>query len=528
MIQPATGSSTLRRVRGFTVLLAFALAAAGCSSLRTDFVRHPSTAMPAKFDTPSSRYVHAEVARHSDLSGFRLLTRSNNALMSRIALIDHAAHTIDLQYYIFANDDTGRLVAQRLLAAADRGVRVRMLLDDITLDDDGRVFDALDAHPEIEVRRFNPFHTTNPSLPSKIAQFILDGERLNRRMHNKSFTVDGRVTLVGGRNIGDEYFGASREIAFVDLDVLAIGPIVADVAADFERYWNSASATPVASVLAQASDDALAAFAARATQVADSTPAAEYLRTVANLPLVHDMLAVRLPWIWAPTRMLSDDPAKGLAREKLRDLVSRRLAETLGAIERELYLVSPYFVPTARGAAFFAAHARRGIRVMVLTNSLEATDVIAVHAGYAKRRRALLRAGVHLFELRRTAPGRKHLLRGRGLQRGSSGASLHSKTFSLDCTRMFVGSFNFDQRSARLNTEIGLLIDSPELARESADAFATTIPLNAYEARLRGGKLEWLERNHDGQVVHTVEPGTTFWQRALVRVLARLPIDWLL
>jgi putative cardiolipin synthase len=237
----------------------------------------------------------------------------------------------------------------------------------------------------------------------------------------------------------------------------------------------------------------------------------------------------RLRYIWAPVRMVSDDPAKGLAREKSRDLVLRRLQEVLGTLERELYLISPYFVPTAKGVAFFASRACAGVRVMILTNSIEATDVIAVHAGYAKRRKALLRAGVRLFELRRTTPQRKRLLRVRGSSGGSgSGASLHSKTFSMDRQRVFVGSFNFDQRSARLNTEIGFIIESPELACAGADAFSTQVPDCAYEVRLCGRKLQWIERNDGTEVIHDREPGTTLWQRVAVRLLSWLPIEWLL
>jgi putative cardiolipin synthase len=234
-----------RRVGQVAMVVAFAVFASACSSLRTDFVKEPSAAMPPANDTPSARYVQGEVKQHSELSGFRLLTRSNNALMSRIALIDHAAHSIDLQYYIFRNDDTGRLVAQRLLAAADRGVRVRMLLDDIGLDDKDHVFDALDAHKNIEVRLFNPFNTRNPSLPSKVAQFVVDGQRLNRRMHNKSFIIDNVVAIVGGRNIGDAYFDASIETNFRDLDVICIGKVVGEASQAFDNYWNSDAAYPV-------------------------------------------------------------------------------------------------------------------------------------------------------------------------------------------------------------------------------------------------------------------------------------------
>ena len=457
-------------------------------------------------------------------SGILPLHAGLDAFAARALLADAAEVSIDAQYYIWRNDLSGTMLFDALCRAADRGVRVRLLLDDNnTMGLDGTLA-ALASHPHVEVRLFNAFRQRR----WRLLGFLTDFARLNRRMHNKSFTVDGQVTVVGGRNVGDEYLDASHEVSFVDLDVLAIGPVVADVAADFERYWNSAVVVAAESVLPPASGHALAAFVARAGDLARSAKADAYLAALARLPIVQDLLTRRLAFVWAPARVVSDDPAKGLARERTRDLVWRRLAEVLGEVRGELYLVSPYFVPTARGTGFFRDRARAGISVMVLTNSLEATDVIAVHAGYAKRRRALLRSGVRLFELRRTAPGRKRLLRMRGSFGGSSGSSLHSKTFTVDRTRVFVGSYNFDQRSARLNTEIGLIIESPELASAGAAEFAAQIPGVAYEVRLRGSKMEWIEQNDGGVRIHAREPGTTLWQRALVLLLSWLPIDWLL
>lgn len=485
-----------------------------------DGMKPPLNRRDGRLDTSVAPLADA----HPGLSGVLPLNDGHDAFAVRAVLADAAERSLDVQYYIWHDDLSGTLLFDALRRAADRGVRVRLLLDDNNTSGMDDLLSALNAHPNIEVRLFNAFRFRR----WRPLSFLFDFARLNRRMHNKSFTVDESATIIGGRNIGDEYFGASRDVAFEDLDVLAIGPVVADVAADFERYWNSASATPAENLLAPAAERALDALAAHAADLAGSGRATEYLQAVADSSLLRDLLAGRLYWIWAPTRMVSDDPAKGLAREKPQDLVWRRLAETLGTLKRELYLVSPYFVPTASGVAFFAGHARRGIRVQVLTNSLEATDVMAVHAGYAKRRRALLRAGVRLFELRRTAPGRKRLLRLRGWRGGSSASSLHAKTFSLDRARVFIGSFNFDQRSARLNTEIGFLIDSPELAGMGADVFATQISLGAYEVKLCDGSLQWLERNGDRQTTYSVEPGTTIWQRALVRLLSWLPIDWLL
>lgn len=469
--------------------------------------------------------VAPQVAARPGLSGVLPLNDGQEAFAARVLLADAAERTLDVQYYIWHADLSGTLLFEALRRAADRGVRVRLLLDDNNTQGLDGVLATLDSHPRIEVRLFNAFHDRH----RRWVGFLTDFARLNRRMHNKSFTADDRVTIVGGRNVGDEYFGASRDTLFIDLDVLAVGPVVDAVARDFERYWNSASAEPASCVLTPSAAGALDAFAAAAAQTASRAQAAAFVDALARLPLVSDLLMRRLPYIWAPTRMISDDPAKGLAREKRRDLVLRRLQEVLGTLQRELYLVSPYFVPTKRGTRFFSSHARAGVRVMVLTNSLEATDVIAVHAGYAKRRQALLRAGVRLFELRRTTPQRKRLLRMRGSSGGgSSGTSLHSKTFSLDRERVFVGSFNFDQRSAHLNTEIGFIIESAQLACAGAEAFVTQIPACAYEVRLCGRKLQWIERNEGAQITHDCEPGTTLWQRAAVKLLSWLPIDWML
>jgi len=466
-----------------------------------------------------------QVAARPGLSGVLPLQDGRDAFAARVLLADAAERTLDVQYYIWHNDLSGTLLLEALRRAADRGVRVRLLLDDNnTFGLDGMLA-ALDSHPHIDVRLFNAFSNRR----WRWLGFLTDFSRLNRRMHNKSFTVDAHVTIVGGRNIGDEYFGASGETLFIDLDVLAVGAVVADVARDFERYWTSASAVPLSTVLPTAAADGLAACAANAVDVGRRDEARAYLQAIKELPIVEDLLMRRLPYTWAPTRMISDDPAKGVAHEKQRNLVLRKLQEVLGALQRELYLISPYFVPTKRGTAFFAQHARAGLQVKILTNSLEATDVVAVHAGYMKRRKALLRAGVQLFELRRTAPQRKRLLRMRGSSgTGSSGSSLHSKTFSLDRERVFIGSFNFDQRSARLNTEMGFLIESAELAVASADAFEAQIPDGAYQVRLQNGRLQWVERNDGVDTVHRSEPGTTLWQRALVRLISWLPIEWLL
>jgi putative cardiolipin synthase len=382
---------------------------------------------------------------------------------------------------------------------------------------------ALDSHPNIEVRLFNPFRQRR----WRWLGYLTDFSRLNRRMHNKSFTADAQATIVGGRNIGDEYFDAGKQALFVDLDVLGIGPVADAVEQDFERYWNSASTFPAARVLPAAPAGALADFAVAANARVQGPRAAGYLDSIRRSALVRDLLAGTQALTWAPTRLLSDDPKKGLAHEKETDLMVARLARILGGVERELYVISPYFVPTARGTGFFCGRAREGLHVAVLTNALEATDVLAVHAGYSKRRHKLLRAGVKLYELRRNLPARRRWWRAQGFH-GSSASSLHAKTFSVDRKRLFIGSFNFDQRSVRLNTEMGFVIDCAEMASASADEFVHDVLYSAYEVRLHGHRLVWIERNEGVEIVHRHEPGSTFWQRAAVWVISRLPIDWLL
>jgi cardiolipin synthase C len=534
MNPPATGSIGLKRIRDFALPITFAFAAAACSALRSDFVKQPSAAEAPRFDTPSTRYVRHEVARHKDLSGFRLLTRSTNALMSRIALIDHAAHTIDLQYYIFADDDTGRLVAQRLLAAADRGVRVRMLLDDVTLDDEHHVFDALDAHPDIQVRRFNPFRTTNPSLPSKVAQFVLEGERLNRRMHNKSFIVDNTVAIVGGRNIGDAYFDASSETNFRDLDVVAIGSVVRQASRAFDAYWNSAAAFPVQAFRdshATAAD--LARLRTQLTRHARAFAQSDYAQaTLDELP--NGPTADRRgDWFWGDGELVADAPEKVDFEKDHPDFrIGPKVKKILDTAQSQVLMTSPYFVPGEHGTAYLTGMAQRGVEVEILTNSLASTDEPAAHAGYAHYRRALLEGGVKLFELRPAAGGRQPPTAfGR-----SSGVALHAKSIVVDHRYAFVGSLNIDQRSKLLNTEMGVIVDCPPLAAAVGDFFSRAIaPTSAFQVRLAGiedghpaGRMQWISQVDGKPVILDREPEATVARKLEVDLFSLLPIEGLL
>ena len=462
------------------------------------------------------------VQAHPGKSGVFALSDGRDAFAARVLLADASECSLDIQYYIWNGDKTGTLLFEALRRAADRGVRVRLLLDDNNTAGLDTVLAALNSHPNIEVRLFNPFmHRRWRAL-----SFLTDFRRLNRRMHNKSFIADRQASIIGGRNVGDEYFDAGQGVSFVDLDVLAIGPVVKDVSADFERYWASDSSYPAERVLARVSQTAIAEVTAAAARVERDPAAVAYMQAIANSKYVQQVLAGELPFEWSTVQMVSDNPAKGLGLAKDEELMWTRLKQVLQTPRLELELVSPYFVPGEEGVEYFSALARQGIKVRILTNSLAATDVAAVHSGYARRRKPMLEAGVDIFEMEPEfsfAPTKAH-----GAL-GSSNASLHAKTFSIDRSRVFVGSFNFDPRSQRLNTELGFVIDCPAIAQSIADAFASIIPARAYQVRLSAAaSLQWVEQRDGEEIVYDQEPRAGFALRAFVGVLSVLPIEWLL
>lgn len=494
------------------------LGVSGCAPLPSLDGRIASAAFTQTADTRLGRAVEPIAAKHAGTSGVYPLLDARDAFAARVLLARAAERSLDIQYYIWQDDVSGRLLFRELHAAAARGIRVRLLLDDNGAAGLDSILAGLDAHPNIEVRLFNPF-TRRGRL--RWLGYVTDFSRLNRRMHNKSFTADNQASIVGGRNVGDEYFDAVEEgLAFVDLDLLAVGPVVRQVSKDFDRYWASGSAYPV--------DRMLQAMPAAPQGAPGNAKSERYMKAVRASPFVQELLEGRLAFEWAPARVLSDDPAKGLGAAPESALLPSRLGELLGEPKRNVELVSAYFVPAETGTGLFVQMARRGVKVRILTNALEATDVAPVHAGYAKRRRELLEAGVTLYELRRLSAGRGGEARLAGGS-GSSASSLHAKTFAVDGARVFIGSFNFDPRSARLNTEMGIVIESRALAQRIAAAFDGGIPAAAYEPRLSaGGSLYWIERREGREIRHETEPGASVWQRAAVWLIALLPVEWLL
>ncbi len=508
------------------------LAFSGCApTLRLDAARPPSQAASNHADSPLKAALAAHIGPGE--SGFHLLQDGHAALAARLTLAQHATRTLDVQYYLFHNDTTGRLVAAALLAAAERGVRVRLLVDDIDTADKELRLATLDHHPNIEVRLFNPFHTRSTNLLVRGWQALRESVRLNRRMHNKVFIADNQIAITGGRNIGDEYFNANHDLAFIDLDVVAAGEIVDALSHSFDEYWNSVAAVPAAALPVETSDSRLQRASVFLQQFSAQQLDSDYGRALASADPVPGLLAGDAPWLVAHADLIVDPPEKVLVRNKPSSkLLLGQLAGLGIDPRRRALIVSPYFVPGATGMAYFEYWRSRGVRVDVLTNAYAASDVPVVHAGYAKYRIPLLEAGVGLYELKPVADPIGGRLRDLG--RGSSRASLHAKAFVFDDEHVFIGSFNFDPRSTRLNTEMGLVIDSPELARQvTAIAEDAMRPERSFQPRLvreKAGqiikkRLQWHDVHQNHARVFDLEPETSPIQRGLLHVLEALPIE---
>lgn len=474
----------------------------------------PSQASPIATDSLITQHFVTQLQAHPNLSGIYPLQNGKDAFIARLGLTQTAQKTLDVQYYIWHDDITGKLLLQHLYKAADRGVKVRLLLDDNNTKGMDALLASADAHPNLEIRLFNPFMQRD----HRLLAYGTDFARLNRRMHNKSITADGVATIVGGRNIGDEYFDAGAGVMFADLDVLAIGQAAQDVSHDFERYWTSQSVYPMAQIAPTNAD------------VLDTTPSDDeqtqsYLQELTHSEIVKQIQAGDLPLIWAKTTLISDDPAKGLGQADPQNTVIAHLAPIMDSTRSSLTIVSPYFVPTKQGSDRLTAIAEQGNTVTVLTNALSATDVAPVHAGYAKYRKELLDHGVRLFELKPNAT--VHTNDHGGLLQ-SSGASLHAKTFTVDNQQLFVGSFNMDPRSAMLNTEMGLLIESPALATTLNEQLKTYQNSTAYQVLLNENQLSWHTQENGQAISYDTEPNSSLLKRGLVWVCALLPIEWLL
>ncbi|MEA3091787.1 MAG: cardiolipin synthase [Caballeronia sp.] len=497
-----------------------------CVSLPPQTGRMPSYALQNTETTPlGERFALGEQA-HPGESAFHLLPDSIDALLARVILTERADKTLDLEYYIWHSDLTGRALASAVLKAADRGVRVRMLLDDLGTSADDEALLALSAHPNIAVRLFNPV----TSRRFKTISAALDFSRVNRRMHNKALIADNEAAILGGRNIGDEYFGASSAVEFGDLDVLMHGPIVHDVSNSFDKFWNSDAAYPVDRLMGRSADPTtLAAYRAELEQYVASERDSPYV-VHARQRLAQLVEAGNVDYVWGKAALFYDDPSK-ITRPP--EEPQGHLLSSLRAVDiqprHEMLIVSPYFVPGDKGMAWLRGLTESGVHVTVLTNSLVATDVAAVHAGYRRYREDLLAAGVQLYEFKPVASGRDAVRKRQFF--GSSKASLHAKTFVFDRHRVFIGSMNLDPRSVYLNTEIGVLCDSEAIAGQVIGYVEPQLDKIAWRLELRTDangtrRTVWIDTAADGTVAELdTEPDASFLRRAGVWFMGLLPIE---
>ena len=499
----------------------------GCATLPTDFDRPESYALTDTNDTDLGRTRAAEQAANPGKSGFYLLDDGLDAYVARAVLARRAERSIDVQYYLYHDDLVGKLFSHLLLEAADRGVRVRLLVDD--MDFAGRDLEvvAMDSHPNMEVRIFNPFSRS----VDRTSQYMTRMGDVTRRMHNKSFTVDNQLTILGGRNIGNEYFDADPDLAFTDLDVLVIGPVAREVSAVFDRYWNNELAYP-ASVLPAGEPPTPEEIKEQREQlnqfVADQRDS-EYLRNLRNSNLANQIRNKQVEFKWGDAKVVFDEPEK-LQHDfgKTEYHLEPMLAPYVDGVEKELIIFSPYFVPGKPGTAFLVELVQRGVRVRILTNSLASNDVGIVHAGYQKYRKKMLRGGVELYELNKKLT-RKERKEQKG-KTGSSKASLHAKSFVFDRRQVFIGSLNLDPRALEHNTEIGVVLEVPEIAEEMAVRFDENIEEIAFRLELKKEhdgyeRLYWHGWEDGKQVVYTREPHTGFWRRFGTSFMGVLPIE---
>jgi putative cardiolipin synthase len=449
---------------------------------------------------------------------FLLLETAHESLLERIRLCRQAQQSINLQYYLWRDDLSGLTLLNELVKASRRGVQVSLLLDDFHSSAVERLLRDLQRLPNFAVKLFNPLRHRR----LRWLNYFLDFKRVNRRMHNKAMVIDNSMAIVGGRNVGDEYFGVHAGELFSDLDVLVQGDVVRQIQQDWASYWGCDLAVDIANIPGRSQTEAFLQRWQRHQQQIQVQQLRDY---VLNEPLSTNL--TQRQWIEAQANWVSDDPLKASIDRKPLRLVTQQMTRVLGQAKQQLRMVSPYFVPTSNGVRELEQLSEQGVDIQVLTNSLAATDVPAVHAGYQRSRRRLLMAGIKLYELRRledTQEQKKVLPYFR-----RSATSLHAKTITVDERQVFVGSFNFDPRSAQINTEAGLVIASATIAKQINAMFANELPFKTFQPRLnRFYKLYWLDKSCVPARRYYREPKAGVARRLMVWLTARLPVEHLL
>ena len=481
---------------------------AGCVGLPQHVIKYRSEALRSPQSTALGRIAEESAEGiPPNLSGIRLLTSGEEAFDSWIALADRAERTLDIQYYIIHEDESARPLLQHVRAAADRGVRVRVLVDDLNTAGEDRRFMHLEQHANIDVRVFNPFPGGRAATWSRILSSISDIPRINHRMHNKLFVADNALAITGGRNIGDEYFTRDKRSNFIDLDVVAAGPIVPQLSASFDAFWNSKYAYPISSLAAPVPVEAPPPPLAESGSVGDGNW------------LARELDADDLQLNWVAATVLADRPAKiaGESSPEQEVTIANNIAALMRSAQQEVVVISPYFVPGKAGVALIRELRERGVHIRILTNSLASTDSPLVHNGYARYRVALLKLGVELSEVRPQL-GQK---RRRFHPFRTSHASLHAKALVIDQKIVFVGSLNMDSRSARLNSELGLVIRSPEIARQVTSLLDDLSADGSYRLALDAhDRIVWSSGEPGAERIWHEDPETTLVQRFTLDLLA--------
>lgn len=515
-----------------------------CASLPSDFQTKPSHALATVAAQPTriGQWVGNENASHPGLSGFHPLSDGLDAFVARLALIEAADQTIDAQYYLYHDDLVGQLFLQYLLRAADRGVRVRLLLDDLAITGLDEAMAIANEHPFFEVRLFNPLATRGWG---RAIQLLTQFDRINRRMHNKSFIVDNQLAILGGRNIGNEYYRNSA-VEFADLDMIHRGVVVPQISREFDRYWNSPLSYPAESLINRTiTSEDRQQLKNDLTKAADSIEGQQYISRLNQALLLEHIASGWGRWYWGDVSVYADEPGKILApvsdrwywgggsvyADKPGKTLSPvpdqstqlfpRLLPYLDGATSELVMFTPYLVPGKEGVKYFADLVNRGVRVVLVTNSLASTDVAIVHAGYSKYRKDLLAAGVRLIEVKtQAAKGKVHKT-----ITGSSRATLHAKFFIIDQRYLFVGSANLDPRSALLNTEIGAIYDSPAMAEDFVSGLRQLDSDGFWELKLTDSGIQWFDCNPQCRAISNIDPESSVFTRMGIGILSLLPIE---
>ncbi|MBC9228760.1 phospholipase D family protein [bacterium SPL81] len=515
-----------------TISLSIAITISGCSTLPKHTIE-PTQAITSKVDTSETtlaQIIDPLQQQNPDLTGYYVLFDPIEALAARLRLIDKAEKTLDLQYYIWDNDKVGAVALHALIRAADRGVKVRLLIDDNNAKQTEGIFLALAQHPNIEVKLFNPYRFRK----YRGIDMVLDLKRINRRMHNKSFIADHKVALIGGRNMTNQYYNVSDSYQFSDVDVMLVGTAVNDISNSFDDYWNHDYAYDVQEVVKQKSHRlSYESLKQQLDEHYKKVTVQNYLDLTSNSQAIDSLINRDIALDWVKAEVVKDSPDKIKSKAKKQEHLNFQLINHLEKPEKNIDLISAYFVPEKKGAKILSELAQDGVHVRVLTNSFKANDVAVVHAFYGKYRQNLLENGVELYEFlpaldkddldKHTEDlAKKAKVNIKGLSR----SSLHAKLMALDEKQVFIGSFNFDPRSAYLNTEIGVLLNSPTLARSVHSTMDQNLSKYAYKLVLNAeNKITWQRQTPQGPVIYTKEPRMKWWQRAGMKVISWLPIE---